>query len=165
LAAKRALGHGCRVEDEVHLPGVDGHRQRVQRIVRPSSRPEAVAEPEEVLLVDRFEHRGRRPLDDLVLQRRDCQRPLPAVRLRDIDPPRRQRPVGAPMDTVPQISEVSLKVCGVVLPRHAVHAGRRLALDCSERLPEQIVVDVVQERGEPLVLPFPGCGPHALERL
>ena len=69
------------------------------------------------------------------------------------------------MDPAPQISEVSLKVCGVVLPRHAVHAGRRIALDRAKRLPKQLVVDVVEERGESLLLPFLGCGPHALERL
>ena len=69
------------------------------------------------------------------------------------------------MDTIPQISEVQVKVCGVVLPRHAVHAGRRLTLDSVKRFAERLVVDVVQERGELLRLPFSGFGPHTLERL
>ena len=52
----------------------------------PRSGPEPVAEPEEVLLVDRVQHRGRRPLDDLVLERGHRQRALPAIRLRYVRP-------------------------------------------------------------------------------
>ena len=43
--------------------------------------PETVAEAEEVLLVDRIQHFDHRPLDDLVFQRRDAERPLPPIRL------------------------------------------------------------------------------------
>jgi hypothetical protein len=55
--------------------------------MRAASGPESVREPEEVFLVDRVEHRSHRPLDDLVLQRGDRERTLPAVRLWDVDPP------------------------------------------------------------------------------
>ena len=65
----------------------DPDRERVQRIMRAAPGPEPVGEAEEVFLVDRVQHRGHRPLDDLVLQRGDRQRALPAVRLRDVDPP------------------------------------------------------------------------------
>ena len=37
--------------------------------MRSTPGPEPVTEPEEVFLVDRVQHRRRRPLDDLVLQR------------------------------------------------------------------------------------------------
>jgi hypothetical protein len=37
-------------------------------------------ESEEVFLVDRIEHRNRRPLDDLVLQGGNRKRALPAIR-------------------------------------------------------------------------------------
>jgi len=70
-----------------------------------------------------------------------------------------------PVDAAMQISEVSLEVCGVVRPRHAVDAGGRIAPDGEKRHPEQLDIDVVQERGEPFRLPFPGCGPYAIERL
>ena len=64
-----------------------------------------------------------------------------------------------------QISEVSVKVCFVGLPRHAVHAGGGIALEREERHPQQIDVEVVEERGELLLLPLP-CGlPYALQRL
>jgi hypothetical protein len=40
-----------------------------------------------------------------------------------------------------------------------------LTLARGKRFPEQLVVDVVQERGELLVLPFSGSGPRPFERL
>jgi hypothetical protein len=61
--------------------------KRVLRVVRAAPGPESVREPEEVFLVDRVEHRGRRPLDDLVLQGRNRERALPAIRLGYVDPP------------------------------------------------------------------------------
>ena len=81
------------VDDEVHLRAVDGRRQRVERVMRAASRPEAVAEAEEVFLVDRVQHVDHGALDDLVLQRRDRQRASTAVRLGYVDPPARRRPI------------------------------------------------------------------------
>ena len=82
-----------RVEHPVHLLPLDPDRERVQRIMRAAPRPEPVGEAQEVRLVDGVEHLDDRPLDDLVLQRGDAERPLPPVRLRDVRPPRRPRPV------------------------------------------------------------------------
>jgi hypothetical protein len=59
------------VEDEVHAPPSDPGRERIQRIVPATPRPETVAEAEEILLIDRIQHLDHRALDDLVLQRRD----------------------------------------------------------------------------------------------
>jgi hypothetical protein len=75
------------VQYPVHLLAVDPDHERVKRIMRAASRPEPIREPEEVFLVDRVEHRSRRPLDDLVLQRRDREWTLPAVRFWDVNPP------------------------------------------------------------------------------
>jgi len=69
------------------------------------------------------------------------------------------------MDPVVQIREVSLKVCRVVLPRQPVHAGGGIAPEREERFPEQIDAEVVEERGEPFLLPVPcGC-PDTVQRL
>jgi site-specific DNA recombinase len=75
------------VQYPAHLPAVDPNTERIQRIVRAASRPEPVRDSEEVFLVDRVQQRDHRPLDDLVLQGRDRERALPAVRLGYIDPP------------------------------------------------------------------------------
>ncbi len=103
------------VQYPVHLPAFDPDTERIQRIMRAASRPEPVREPEEVFLVDRVQQRSHRPLDDLVLQGRNRDRALPAVRLGYIDPPARQCPVRSPVDPLMQIREVAVKVCLVVL--------------------------------------------------
>jgi hypothetical protein len=64
-----------------------------------------------------------------------------------------------------QILEIALKVCLVVLPRQPIHAGCSIRLEFEERFFEQIDVDVVEERGEPLLLPFSRDFPYAFQRL
>ena len=63
-----------------------------------------------------------------------------------MDPSRWQRPVGAPLDPCVQISEVSIKVCHIVRPRHLVHPGGGALLQFEEGEPEGIDGDVVQKR-------------------
>ncbi len=75
------------VQYPVHLRAFDSDRQRIQRVVLAAPRPEPIREPEEVLLVDRVQHLDERPLDDLILQRRNAERALPAIRLRYELPP------------------------------------------------------------------------------
>jgi hypothetical protein len=65
--------------------------------------PEPIGEAEEVRLIDRIENLYHRTLDNLVFQRRDAERPLPAVRFRDVDTPRWLCPVGAPVDAAFEI--------------------------------------------------------------
>src|SRR6476469_2442861 len=72
---------------QLTLPAVDPDTERIQRIVRAASRPEPVRDSEELFLVDRVQQRGHRPLDDLVLQGRDRERALPAIRLWYVGPP------------------------------------------------------------------------------
>ena len=88
-----------------------------------------------------------------------------AVRLRYVDPPRRQCPIRSPMDPLMQILELALKVCLVVRPRQSIHARRGILLEFEERLFEQVDADVVEERGEPLLLPFLCDLPYAFQRL
>src|SRR5215472_11871497 len=80
---------GCRVENEVHLPGGDSDDQGVQRIMLASLRSESVREPEEVLLVDRVQDSDSRPLDDLVLKGGNREWALPTVRFGYVDAPGR----------------------------------------------------------------------------
>jgi hypothetical protein len=74
------------VQHPVYFLHVDPGRQRVQRVVLAAPWPEAVGETAKVHLVDGVEHLDDGPLDDLVLQRCDAERPLPPVRLRDVHP-------------------------------------------------------------------------------
>src|SRR6266571_3648267 len=93
-----------------------------------------VRDSEELFLVDRVQQRDHRPLDDLVLQGRDRERALPAVRLGYVDPPRRQCPIRSPLDPVVQVLELALEVCFVVRPRQSIHTRRCVLLEFEERL-------------------------------
>ena len=64
-----------------------------------------------------------------------------------------------------QVLEIALKVCCVGRTGQPVHAGCRILLELAERFPEVCDADMVEERGEPLLLPFPCSLPYALQRL
>ena len=74
------------VKNEANLPAGDADHERVQAIVLAALRPEPVAEPEELFLVDAVQHRHGRPLDNLVLECRDRQRALSPIGLRYVRP-------------------------------------------------------------------------------
>src|SRR4029077_16960162 len=95
-------------------------------IMLATPRSEAVAEPQEVFLPDRVQHLDHRALDDLVLQRRDAEGPLPSVRLGDIDSPPRQRPIGAAGGPGLEVPETLPEALAVPPPRHPVHPRRRV---------------------------------------
>src|SRR5438270_12561538 len=149
----------------VHLPVGDPHHQGIQRIMWSAPGTEPVREPEEVFLVDGVQHHDGSALDELVFQGGDRQRPLPSVRLRYVRPAGRLGPVCSPVDPSVQIFEPRLKLCLVVLPRHAVHAGGGFALERVEHQPERVDVNLVKKRGEPCLPRLP-CGvPYAAQRL
>jgi hypothetical protein len=87
-----------RVQHPVHPLAFERDRERVQRIMRTPPRPKPIRETEKVLLVDRAQHLDHRPLDDLVLQRSDPERPQPPVRLRYEHPASRARPIRPSID-------------------------------------------------------------------
>src|SRR6202021_1604349 len=158
-------GSNVRVENEVHTLGGDSDDQRVQRIVLAALGTESVAEPEELLLVDAVQHGRGRSLNNLVLECRHRQGALFPIGLRNVRPARWQRPVRSAVDPGMQISEVSVKVCCIGLPCQPLHAGGGFACERKERVPQQIDVNVVQKRGELLLLPLP-CGlPYAIQRM
>src|SRR5713226_4120396 len=95
------------VQYEAHLLAVDSDAERIQRIVRATPRPEPIRDAEEVLLVDRVQQRDHSPLDNLVLQGRNRERALPAIRLGYVDPSAWPRPIRSALDPVVQIFEIA----------------------------------------------------------
>jgi len=133
--------------------------------VRAALWPEPIREPEKVRFVDGVEHLDDGALDNLVLQRGNSERPLPPVRLRDVRPTNRLRPVRSPLQPQGQVPEVGLQVLPVVLPGLAVDACRRVPLQGQVRRAQSTdVVDVVQERREPLPPIHPSGLTYPLER-
>ena len=145
-----------RVEHPVHLLPADPHRQRIQRVVRASARPEPVGEAQEVRLVDGVQHPDDGTLDDLVFQRGDAQRPQPPVRLRDVRPARWPCPVAPAVNPVVQIPEVGHQVLPVVRPHHPVHARRGLRAQRPVGHHQPLQADMMQQRREPRFL-IPSC--------
>src|SRR5215471_12187077 len=69
------------------------------------------------------------------------------------------------MDPSVQILEPELEIRLVVLPRDAIHPGGGFALQRVERRLQGIDIDVVEKRGEPLLLTLPCCLSYAVQRL
>jgi hypothetical protein len=153
-----------RVKNVVHLLARDPDDKRVKRIVLAALWSEPVREPEEVLLIDPVEHHERCSLDNLAFEGGDRERALPAIGLRYVPTPGRQSPVCSSLDPLTQIVEVALEICLVIPPGQPIHAGRRVALEREEGLPEQAWTDVVEERVEPFALPFPCDFLYAVQR-
>ena len=64
-----------------------------------------------------------------------------------------------------QVLKIALKVLLVVPPCQPIHSSCSILLEFRECLCEMVSTDVMEERGELLLLPLP-CGlPYALQRL
>ena len=85
-----------------------------------SGRAEAVAEAQEVSLVDRVEHFGHRALDDLVLERGKAKGPLASISFRDVGAEHRPGPVLSAVDACVQALEISLQVLLILLHRYPI---------------------------------------------
>src|SRR5687768_4162282 len=133
-----------RIEHPAHLPAHEPDIERIQRIVLAATWSESVREAEKFLLVDCIQHLDDRPLDDLVLQRGDAERPKPPVRLRDECSARRLCSVRPSMQSRVELSEVLLELHLVLLPRHTVDPSGRRLLQSEERAPKQIDADVMK---------------------
>jgi hypothetical protein len=153
-----------RVQHPVHALTLDPDRQRVQRIMRRPPRPETVRETPEIHLVHGVKHLDDRPLNDLVFQRGDTQRPQTTVRLRYVRPATWLGPVASRLHPSVQVQEVSLQILPVLGPRHPVHPRRGLRTDRPIRRPEPTRCHVVQQRGEPRSLVPSRYLPHTIQR-
>src|ERR1700722_12801326 len=100
------MGHGIeeapdiRVEHPIHLLPENAGMECVQRIVLASPRPESVGEPEKILLVDCFENRRDRLLDDFVLQAQNAQRSFRTISLRNVGSSGRSCSITTPVHMV-----------------------------------------------------------------
>src|SRR5690606_8248779 len=94
------------VKHPVHSLSFEGHRERIQCLMSTTSRPKSVRKPEKLHLINRVEDFNDRPLNDLIFQRCDTQRALPAIPFGDKYPTRRFRSVRSSMQPIhkrPQI--------------------------------------------------------------
>ena len=71
-----------RIQNPIHSPPLDAHRQLIKRLMGVPSGTETVAESSKVHLVDCIQDGHYSLRDDLILQRRNADRPLSAIRFR-----------------------------------------------------------------------------------
>jgi site-specific DNA recombinase len=150
-------GLNVAIEHPVDPPLPDPERECIQRLMLVALRSETVAEAQELRLIDRRQDCHHRSLDDFVLHGGDAKRSLSAICLWNILPQRRQRSIRPCVDASMQVQEVCLKVFCVFDPRHLVDTRRCGLLQSEEARPQDIDVDVMQERRQ-LVLSVPGDG-------
>src|SRR6266853_3294995 len=124
------------IKHPVHSLSLNAHRQRVQRLMRAAIGAEPVREALEVDLIYLVEDRHRSLLNNFVLQRRDAQRTLPPVSLRNKDSSRRFCPIRSTVHPAVQIDESILQSGFIFLPRYAVYSGRSLTLKRVEAVSE-----------------------------
>src|SRR6266850_906921 len=153
------------IEHPVHFLRQQSRVQRVQRLMLATPWSEPVRKIEKVRFVDSIQHLDRRTLDDLVFQRRDSERSLPPVGLRDKHSTHRLRSVRSSLQPFGKILEVSLQRLAVVPPRLPVHTGSGFLLQSEVGHPQCFqVVDVVQKRREPQLLILSCCLTYPLQR-
>src|SRR5208282_4998139 len=141
------------VQHPVHTSLMESTEQGVQRFVLVSSWPEPIREAEEVGFVNCVEHFHRRSLNKLVFERRDAERSLPPIRLRNVHPTHRLGPVRSALQSMGEVLEILLKDHAVVPPRLTVYTGCRVPLQLEVRKPQSVdPADVMQQSGEPHIL-------------
>src|SRR5713101_7535746 len=153
------------IEHPVHFSRQQSRVQSIQRLMLTAPWSEPVRKIEKVRFVDSIQHLDRRTLDDFVFQRRNSERSLPPVGLRDKHPTHRLRSVRSSLQPFEKILEIFLQLLPVVPPRLSVHARRSFLLQSEVGHAQRIqVVDVVQERRESQLLILSCCLTYPLQR-
>src|SRR5271166_4058776 len=139
---------------DIHDPAAP-HRQRllpeaVERLMRRPSRAEAIRAVLEVLFVDCFQHHDDRPLEYLIREGRNPQRPSfgRGARLGDMDPPHRRRVIRPGLGSVQQRLKVAQQVGRIRFAILSVHAHRAVFAGAVERFQHPSQVDEVGQRRE-----------------
>jgi hypothetical protein len=117
--------------------------------MRTSARAKSIGKSFEFPFPDRRQDLCRHALDYFVLQRRYPQRSPASIRLRQILPPHRLGPVGAPGQPPGQVCQVAVQFLPVMRPGLPIHPGCRLLFQSPVGCPQVVFgVDVMVQRGE-----------------
>src|SRR6266404_6048134 len=146
------------IEHPVHFSRQQSRVQSIQRLMLAAPWSEPVRKSKKIRFVDSVQHLDRRTLDDLVFQRRDSERSLPPVGLRDKHSTHRLRSVRSSLQPFGKVLEIPLQFFSVMPPRLPVHTRRGFLLQSEVGHAQCFqVVDVVQKRCEPQLLILSCC--------
>src|ERR1700680_1317881 len=153
------------IEHPVHFSRQQSRVERIQRLMLASPGPEPIRESEKIRFVDSVQHLDRRALDDFIFQRRNSERSLPPIGLRDIHSTHRLRSIRSSLQPLGKILEIFSQLLPVVPPRLTIHAWRSFLLQREVSYAQRLqVVDVVQKRREPQLLILSCCLTYPLQR-
>src|SRR6516164_6780612 len=153
------------VQNPVHLLPRDRDVQCVQRLMLAAPWPETIRESPKILLVNLVEDEDHSLLNNLVLQSCDPERPLPAIRFRNVHPSRWLRPISAAVYPAVQIGEPTFQPGLILLPSDAIHSWCSSTLQSVKAVPEQRDCQMVKQGGELHLFPFPCCLTHTRQPL
>src|SRR5215467_9998020 len=153
------------VQNPVHLLPRDRDVQRIQCLMLTAPWPEAIRETPKILLINLIEDCDDGLMDNLVLQRRNPERPLSTIRFRDIHSSRWLRSVSAAVNPAVQIDKPTFQPGLILLPSDTVHSWSGLTLQGVKAIPEQCDCQMVKQGGELPLLPFPCCPAHTRQPL
>jgi hypothetical protein len=106
-----------------------------------------------------------RALDDFVFQRGNAERSLAPVCLRNPRPTNRFGSVRSPLEPLGQVPEIFFQALAVAPPRLAIDSRGRFPLNLALASPQPFdVVEIMQERGEPLLPVSSGNLTYPLKR-
>src|SRR5258708_16935434 len=126
------------VQHPVQLLPRDRDVQRIQSLMLAAPWPETIRETPKILLVNLIEDGVHGLLNNLVLQRRNSQRPLSAVRFRNIHPSRWLRSVRATVNPAVQVGDPTFHPGLILFPCGAIHSRSGLTLQGVKTIPEEV---------------------------
>ena len=124
------------VQNPVHLLPRGRDVQRIQRLMLTASWSKTILEPPKIFLVNLIQDCDHGLLNNLVLQRRDPERPLPTIRFRNVHPSRWLRSISAAVNPAVQIGKPTFQPSFVLLPGDTVHPGGGLTLQRVKAIPK-----------------------------
>src|SRR5215212_3999317 len=137
--------------DIQHPPHALRHERRakiVQSVMRRPAWPKAIRAGQEVLLIDGLQQHDDRPLRHLVLEGRNAERPLRAIRFGDVAAAHRRSLVAARLDAVEEVEKVRLQRLRILGRRDPVDARRPILAGGPIGFQHPVQVEDVVQRGE-----------------
>ncbi len=126
----------------------EGCSESIQRLMGRAAWSEAIRAGEEILLVYCLQDHGHGTLCHFVFECRDTQRPLRAIRFRNIGPAHRRGVVTARLDAPQEVREIGLQVRLVVGRSHPIDARGTVLAGQPVGLLHPVQIDDVVQRAE-----------------
>src|SRR5437867_7137220 len=142
-------GHDVRLQNPTHFALMNDPVQGSHGVMGTASGPEAMRAVQEVLLIDRLQHLTQGLLHELVLERRNPNRPRLALALRNVDATDRLMPITLRLQPLVQVLKPHLQILSVLLLRRPIHAHRRTFALAVVGASQGRHIDQMRQRVEP----------------